>query len=194
MADNAGGVQVRAELTPNPDTVKFIVNRTFFPSGSCNFPDRTKASDSLLASHLFQIQSVQEVMIGTNFVSVTKSSNADWQGILPQVNTELQKFLETNQPVVSDSLLPNESPSGEKSAGIDSDIETKIKKILDEEIRPAIAMDGGDVVYHGFQEGVVQLHLQGACRSCPSATMTLRMGIEARLKQAIPEVKEVVPV
>ena len=135
-------------------------------------------------------------MLGPDFVSVTKSQNADWQALLPPVIERLKAFLSSGEPAIADSLIPSAEEHKQDTVAGDAqhDIEMKIREILDQEIRPAVARDGGDIVFYGFQDGVVQLHLQGACSSCPSSIMTLKLGIENRLKQSIPEVREVLQV
>ncbi|MBI4388213.1 MAG: SUF system NifU family Fe-S cluster assembly protein [Candidatus Omnitrophica bacterium] len=181
-------IKLSAEMTPNPNTIKFLVNRQFLESGSFDFPTREKAKDSPLALKLFEIDSVNGVLIGTNFITVTKEPHADWQTIAPTVATAIQEFFASGGEAISKDALPSANEGG------NSLIEQKIKQILDAEIRPAVARDGGDIVFYGYQDGIVTLHLQGACSSCPSSIMTLKMGVEHRLKQAVPEIKEVVQV
>lgn len=183
-------VQITAEVTPNPHTLKFNVGKTLLESGSLNYTDRDKAKESLLASKLFENENVLGVMIGTSFVTVTKAPAAQWQNVVEPVTKIIKDLLATDQ-----KLFPQ--ASGVKSdtppAG-NSEIETKIREVLDNEIRPAVAMDGGDIIFYGYDNGVVTLHLQGSCSSCPSSVMTLKMGVENRLKSLIPEVREVVQV
>ncbi len=181
------------EITPNPETVKFVVNRSFFKSGTVNFTDPEKTEGSSLAARLFCHTFVAEVLVGPDFVSVTKKKEADWKDILRPVMEVLYRFFETGEPPVARDLIPEEEEEPALFEAL-SETERKIREILDKEIRPAIAQDGGDVVFRGFHDGILELHLQGACRSCPSATYTLKQGIEAYLKTIIPELKEVVQV
>lgn len=189
MKEKKEEVQLSAEMTPNPNTVKFLVNRVFFESGSFDFPTKEKAQDSALAMRLFEIDSVSGVLIGSNFITVTKTPHSEWQIVAPSVAETIQTFLASDEPVIS----PTAIPSGTGNAG-DSEIEQKIRTILDQEIRPAVARDGGDIIFYGYKDGTVTLHLQGSCSSCPSSIMTLKMGVENRLKQSIPEIREVVQV
>ncbi len=179
-------VQISAEVTPNPNTLKFVVNRTFFEFGSMDFPDREKAQESPLASKLFEIPSVAGVFIGTNFITVTKTVEADWNALITPVVNMIRALLGTGESVIG---------KGDGAQSTTSDpVESKIREILDREIRPAVAMDGGDITFLKYQDGVVTLHLKGSCSACPSSIMTLKMGVENRLKAEIPEVKEVVQV
>lgn len=182
----SGPIQVNAEVTPNPNTLKFGVNRRLLESGSIDFPDKRKAQESPLASKLFEIESVNGVFIGTNFVTVTKTPAADWKDLIPGVSETLKAALSSSGSAVGRA---EESPQDSGDP-----IERRIREILDREIRPAVAMDGGDVAFVSYEDGIVTLHLKGACSACPSAVMTLKMGVEHRLKSEIPEVKEVVQV
>ena len=187
---------ISAEVTPNPNTLKFNVNRTLVEAGSMNFPDAEKARGSFLPETLFGIQDVIGVMAGRDFITVTKRSASSWQAIVPAVTEKIKWALGEGKPLFSaeggpafggQAAAPAETVSG-------GDIEQKIREILDNEIRPAVAMDGGDITFCGYKDGVVILHLQGSCSSCPSSIMTLKMGVENRLKASIPEVREVVQV
>jgi Fe-S cluster biogenesis protein NfuA len=185
-------IEITAEMTPNPNTLKFNVNKVLMQNGSVNFPDREKAKGSF-AEQLFDVENVLGVMVGRDFITVTKAPAANWQSMVENVTNTIRHLFETNQVVLpqagtatSDQHIPAESYS--------SDIEQKIREILDREIRPAVNMDGGDITFHGYYDGVVTLHLQGSCSSCPSAIMTLKMGVENRLKALIPEIREVVQV
>jgi Fe-S cluster biogenesis protein NfuA len=182
-------IDLQAMPTPNPNTIKFLLNVEFLESGSIDFQDAAKAELSPLPKALFEIDGIQGVMVGTNFVSITKSSEAGWETVL-EASSDLIKELAEQDNLLEPALVEKAQEKGEE----DNEIVAKIKHILDTEIRPAIAMDGGDCSFEGFEDGVVTLALQGACSSCPSATLTLKMGIEGRLKEEIPEVTEVVQV
>ena len=184
-------LQIAAEITPNPSTLKFTLNRQLLESGSKNYPNKYAAIDSPLAAQLFDLGNVSGVMIGTDFVTVTKTQEADWQEAGPYVVKRLREFFDSGAEIFAPGAAKADAaPAGEGR----SEIEKKIIEILDTEVRPAVARDGGDIVFYGFDNGVVKLHLQGACSSCPSSIMTLKFGIENRLKQSIPEVKEVLQV
>jgi len=182
-------IDVSLEFTPNPNTLKYVVDRTLLETGAANFATRDSAEVSPLAKRLFAVPGVAGVMIGRNFVTVTKGPEGDWESLNRGVNETLVDHLSKGLPVV-DASASLSSHAGQGSG----EIETKIREILDREVRPAVAMDGGDITFEKFEDGVVYLFLQGSCAGCPSSTATLRMGIETRLKEAIPEVREVVSV
>lgn len=180
-------IEITAEITPNPNTLKFNVNKTLIASGSLNYPDKEKAKGSLLAEKLFEIENVIGVMVGQDFITITKAPAADWKPMVPTLTERIKSLLSQDQ-----ALFPKSAPTaGAATVGDTGDIEKKIQAVLDNEIRPAVAMDGGDIIFYGYRDGVVTLHLQGSCSSCPSSIMTLKMGVENRLKSLIPEVREV---
>lgn len=186
-------VAVTLDFTPNPNTLKFVVNRTFIERGAANFTEKQKAEQSPLASKVFSVPGVEAVMIGTNFVTVTKAADGNWDVLAEEVPKAIETHLEANLPIFDASYQVN-APAVSTSTGQNAEIENKIKEVLDNEIRPAVAMDGGDITFEKYEDGVVYLHLQGACSSCPSSTATLKMGVETRLRDVIPEIKEVVQV
>lgn len=184
-------VYVSLEFTPNPNTLKYSVNRELLATGSVNMVRSEDAKAySPLAARLFEVPGVCGVMIGKDFVTITKTEEGDWDVVHDRSSDLIEKHLNQNLPVVDEAALQERA----RSRGGDSDVERRIVEILDREIRPAVAMDGGDIVFERFEDGVVYLFLQGSCAGCPSATMTLKMGIETRLREAIPEVQEVVSV
>jgi len=186
-------VDIRAGITPNPNTLKFNVNQTLIESGSLNFPDKEKAKGATLPEALFEIENVLGVMVGRDFVTVTKLPGANWNLMVEPIIAALKKLFESGKIVFPQGAgVSAEAPAG-GTAGT-TEIEKKIRQILDDEIRPAVAMDGGDITFHGYDNGIVTLHLQGSCSSCPSSIMTLKMGVENRLKSLIPEVREVVQI
>lgn len=181
-------VYINLEFTPNPNTLKYSVNRTLVAVGARNFVKREEAqADSPLAARLFEVPGISGVMIGRDFVTVTKTDEGDWDVVHKNTSTVIEQHLTDNLPVVT-----GESRSSHKGGA--SAVENKIREILDNEIRPAVAMDGGDITFEKFEDGVVYLYLQGSCAGCPSSTATLKMGIEKRLQDAIPEVREVVSI
>ena len=182
-------VDVSLEFTPNPNTLKYVVNRVLLEKGAANFPDVSAAERSPLAKRLFAVTGVSGVMVGKNFVTVTKGSEGDWEGLNRGVTDIIKDHLTKNLLVLEEGAVTG-GPTGQ---GVGA-IEDKIRAILDAEIRPAVAMDGGDITFERFENGVVYLYLQGSCSGCPSSTATLKMGIENRLKEQIPEVQEVVSV
>jgi len=182
-------VQLTAVPTPNPNTVKFLVNRHFLEKGSISFLSAKEAEGSFLAEKLFEIQGIKSLMVGSNFISITKNADAGWETVLEPATFYLKNVLNSEEVLLNPGLVQKVQ---EESQVENSDIVKRIIDILDQEIRPAIAMDGGDCQFYSYEDGIVTLQLQGACSSCPSAVMTLKMGIENRLKEDIPEIKEVV--
>jgi Fe-S cluster biogenesis protein NfuA len=182
-------VYVSLEFTPNPNTLKYSVNRQLLEQGAVNFLKKDDAETrSPLAFKLFDVPGIAGVMIGKNFVTVTKTEEGDWDVVHKNSASIIEKHLAQDEPV----LLENGQTAAHK--GGQSEIENKIRDILDQEIRPAVAMDGGDITFEKYENGIVYLYLQGACSGCPSSTATLKVGIETRLREAIPEIQEVVSV
>ena len=182
-------ITLTAMPTPNPNTVKFLVNKTFFELGSIDFPTQESAKDSLLPKTLMDVDGIESVMIGTNFVSISKEDSAGWEVVLEPASDIIKDLCcKDDVKLFDDALIPDPDKGSEN----DSVQVKKIKKILDSEIRPAIAMDGGDCEFFGYEDGILTLKMQGACSTCPSSVMTLKMGIENRLREEIPDLKEVV--
>lgn len=182
-------IYVSLEFTPNPNTLKYSVNQPLLEKGAISFLNKDDAEKrSPLAAKLLNIPGISGVMIGRNFVTVTKTEEGDWDVVHKNTSTLIQNHLAQNEPV----LLDHGNSDGHK--GGQSEIENKIREILDNEIRPAVAMDGGDITFEKYEDGIVYLYLQGSCSGCPSSTATLKMGIETRLREAIPEVQEVVSI
>lgn len=187
-------VYVSLEFTPNPNTLKYSVNRELLNKGAVNFIKKDDAEKrSPLAAKLFGVPGISGVMIGKNFVTVTKDEAGDWDVVHKSSSTIIEKHLSSNEEVLNESSAAQAGGSDAHKGG-NTEIENKIREILDNEIRPAVAMDGGDITFEKFEDGVVYLYLQGSCAGCPSSTATLKMGIETRLREAIPEVQEVVSV
>lgn len=185
-------VYVSLEFTPNPNTLKYSVNRQILDKGAMNFIRKADAeAKSPLAAKLFGVEGISGVMIGKDFVTVTKTESGDWDNVHKTASTMIEEHLYNNEPVFNAGAL---DAQGEPTGQGNGAIETKIREILDNEIRPAVAMDGGDITFERFENGTVYLHLQGSCAGCPSSTITLKQGIETRLKEALPEVHEVVSV
>ncbi|NBT59377.1 NifU family protein [bacterium] len=185
-------IQISLEFTPNPNTLKFVVSTRLMERGAANFLSLEQAvGKSPLAEQLFSVPGVSAVMVGPNFITITKKLEGDWDIVAEQVPQKIEQHLTAALPVFSEGFNPSASHSS-SSKPEDQEIEKKIREILDTEIRPAVAMDGGDITFGKFEDGVVYLSLQGSCSSCPSSTATLKMGVETRLKELIPEVKEVV--
>ncbi len=181
-------IQITTEFTPNPQSLKFNVSVPVCAHGAVQFASKAESGKSPLAAKIFEIEAVKEVMIGPDFVTVTRDAKtSSWGPLIPVISQIIREFLACGgNPKVCESCAEVSAPH--------SEVERKIIEILNEQIRPALARDGGDVRFCGFENGVVKLHLKGACSGCPSATITLKMGIEAYLKEYVPEVKEVVRV
>jgi Fe-S cluster biogenesis protein NfuA len=183
---------IQTESTPNPATLKFLPGRSVLETGTADFPNAEAGAKSPLAARIFATEGVTGVFFGTDFVTVTKAADVDWSHIKPAILGAIMEHFQSGQPVLDGA----ESGSAGHAAhdGPDSDIVNQIKELLDTRVRPAVAQDGGDITFHGFDRGIVYLHMQGACAGCPSSTLTLKMGIENLLRHYIPEVLEVRPV
>ena len=178
---------IQTESTPNPATLKFLPGQAVLEAGTADFPNLEAAAKSPLARRVFEVEGVTGVFFGTDFVTVTKTDAVAWDHIKPAVLGAIMEHYQSGDPVV-------EGGGGGGHAaheGEDSELVAQIKELLDTRVRPAVAQDGGDITFHGFDRGVVYLHMQGACAGCPSSTLTLKMGIENLLKHYLPEVTEV---
>ncbi len=183
---------IQTESTPNPATLKFLPGLTVLEMGTADFPSADAAGASPLAQRLFGVQGVTGVFFGTDFVTVTKADAEDWDHLKPALLGAIMEHFQSGAPVMADGA---ERSSGHADHdGEDAEVVGQIKELLDSRVRPAVAQDGGDITFHGFDRGVVYLHMQGACAGCPSSTLTLKMGIENLLRHYIPEVTEVRPV
>ena len=182
---------IQTEETPNPATLKFLPGRDVMGAAPpADFPNAESAKASPLAESLFKISQVSSVFLGSDFITITKSED-DWQQLKPILLTALMDFFLTGLPVINQTpALQDVSESADGEEG-DSEIVSTIKQLLDTRVRPAVAQDGGDIVFHGYEDGVVSLTMRGACAGCPSSTATLKHGIENLLKHFIPEINEV---
>ena len=179
---------IQTEDTPNPATLKFIPGTDVMGQGTADFPDKQTAGTSPLARRLFQIDGIEAVFLGSDFVTVTKGDDQEWFTLKPSILAGIMEHYASGLPVVEASK-DDQDNDGEE----DDELVKQIKHLLDTRVRPAVAMDGGDIVFHDFDDGIVTLSMQGACSGCPSSTATLKMGIENMLRHYIPEVKEVRP-
>ncbi|MBU2891615.1 MULTISPECIES: NifU family protein [Celeribacter] len=184
---------IQTESTPNPATLKFLPGQTVLETGTADFTSPEAAETSPLAQRIFKVGHVSAVFFGTDFVTVTKDEDTDWDHVKPAILGAIMEHFQSGEPVMGGQ---GATPAGGHAAhdGPDSEIITQIKELLDTRVRPAVAQDGGDITFHGFDRGIVYLHMQGACAGCPSSTLTLKMGIENLLRHYIPEVLEVRPV
>ena len=177
---------IETEQTPNPATLKFLPGRSVMVQGTADFASAEAAERSPLAQRLFQVEGVSGVFLGSDFVTVAKAETKTWQVLKPAILGIIMEHFAANRPVILESSA---APAAE--AGEDSEIVTQIKELLETRVRPAVAQDGGDIIFQGYEDGVVFLHLQGSCAGCPSSTATLKMGIENMLKHYVPEIVEV---
>ncbi len=177
---------IQTEKTPNPETLKFLPGQPVMAEGNADFADPEAAAVSPLAVAIFEVERVTRVFFGADFISVTKTGG-DWPEVKAEVLGAIMQHYTSGAPV----LAPGTTLPGAGDSDADPETVKQIKAILDEKIRPAVAQDGGDVVFDSFREGVVYLHMQGACAGCPSSTMTLKSGIENLLRYYVPEVLEV---
>ncbi len=182
---------IQTESTPNPATLKFLPGQAVLETGTADFPTPNDADNSPLAQRIFSVKGVTAVFFGTDFVTVTKADDVEWDHIKPALLGAIMEHYQSGKPAVEGA--PAAAGHAEHS-GEDSQIVEQIKDLLDTRVRPAVAQDGGDITFHGFDRGIVYLHMQGACAGCPSSTITLKMGIENLLRHYIPEVIEVRPV
>jgi Fe-S cluster biogenesis protein NfuA len=180
---------IQTEETPNPATLKFLPGRAVMTSGTANFTTPEAARISPLAERLFSLPEVAGVFLGTDFVTVTKAAEGDWYRLKPAILATIMEHFTAGRPV----LLADQVADGgaDASDGDEDEIVAQIKELLETRVRPAVAQDGGDIIFHDFEDGVVYLHMQGSCSGCPSSTATLKAGIENMLRYYIPEVIEV---
>ena len=182
---------IQTESTPNPATLKFLPGQTVLEAGTADFPTAEAAGASPLAQRIFAVDGVTGVFFGTDFVTVTKTDVVAWDHIKPAILGAIMEHYQSGALVIEGEAA---ATGHAEHDGPDGEIVGQIKELLDTRVRPAVAQDGGDITFHGFERGVVNLHMQGACAGCPSSTLTLKMGIENLLRHYIPEVTEVRPV
>ena len=184
---------IQTEHTPNPATLKFIPGKTVLGDGTVDYRSKPEAAGSPLAVRLFDIDGVTGVFLGSDFISVTKG-DTEWPHIKPAILGAIMEHYMSGAPMVDSGESTDQDAEHEHYDAKDEDTVKTIKELLDTRVRPAVANDGGDITFHGFKDGVVFLHMRGACAGCPSSTATLRHGIENLLKHFCPDVQEVRPV
>lgn len=190
-------ISIYTEMTPNPETMKFVANKLLYPGKSADFPEESSAGPSPLAKELFSFPFIKSVFIASNFITLTKTSDTeDWQEVIPTIKQFLKDYLENGGVVVNDeemqALRATQPVASNEVSADDDDIVKRIKELLENYVRPAVEMDGGNIQFRSYKEGKVNLMLQGSCSGCPSSMVTLKAGIEGMMKRMIPEVKEVV--
>lgn len=187
-------LDVYAEATPNPEALKFMVNRQLFTSQALDFRKAEDAEKAPLAKALFEFDFVDGVFFMNNFISITKKPEYQWVELIPQLRNFLHQYISNGNQLVDSELLENQQNTSEDANDNDEDEEgpeAQIKKILEEHVKPAIEMDGGAIHFKSFEDGVVKVVLKGSCSGCPSSTVTLKNGIEGLLKQVVPGVESV---
>ena len=183
-------MNIKTEITPNPSSLKFLPGQAVMEKGTADFRNMEEANRSPLALNLFKIDGVEGVFFGSDFISITKSNNREWQILKPSISETIIEYFKSGTAVM---LQGKEDKTGTSNTE-DNEAVIKIKEIIDTKVRPAVAKDGGDIIFQSFDKGIVYLHMQGSCSGCPSSTATLKAGIENMLKHYVPEVHEVRPV
>ena len=184
-------VSIYTEMTPNPETMKFVANKLLYPGKSIDFPDEAGAAPSPMAKELFAFPFIRSVFIASNFVTLTKTPETNWDEVIPSIREFLKQYLEEGKAVINEDQIVHKGENNTVSAD-DTDVVVRIKELLENYVKPAVEMDGGAISFRGFESGTVSLMLQGSCSGCPSSMITLKSGIEAMMTRMIPEVKEVV--
>jgi Fe-S cluster biogenesis protein NfuA len=187
-------VSIYTEMTPNPETMKFVANKLLYPGKSLDVAEEALATASPLAKELFSFPFIKSVFIASNFVTLTKTNDTeDWQDVIPTIKTFLKEYLEAGGVVVNeDEVAKMKQEATNVVSADDDDVVKRVKELLENYVKPAVEMDGGAIQFKSYKEGIVNLMLQGSCSGCPSSMVTLKAGIEGMMKRMIPEVKEVV--
>lgn len=185
-------VSIYTEMTPNPETMKFVANKLLYPGKSIDFPDEASATPSPLAQELFGFPFVRGVFIASNFVTLTKMPDTLWEEVIPTIRQFLKAYLEEGKVVIHEDQVVIKHEESNTISDSDTDVVKRIKEMLENYVKPAVEMDGGAISFRGYDDGIVKLMLQGSCSGCPSSMITLKAGIEGMMKRMIPEVKEVV--
>lgn len=186
-------ISIYTEMTPNPETMKFVANKLLYPGKSIDFPDVESAKPSPLAVELFGFPFIKAVFIASNFVTLTKNPETDWNDVNATIRQFLKEYLEEGKAIINeDEVATIKQESSNSILADDTDVVKRIKELLDNYVRPAVEMDGGAIQFKSYDAGIVNLMLQGSCSGCPSSMITLKAGIEGMMKRMIPEVQEVV--
>ena len=187
-------ISIYTEMTPNPETMKFVANKLLYPGKSIDFADESIADPSPLAKELFSFPFIKSVFIASNFITLTKTADtSDWQDVIAPIKQFLKEYLEGGGVVINEEEVAKMKQEASNTVSADDDdIVKRIKELLDNYVKPAVEMDGGAIQFRSYDAGTVNLMLQGSCSGCPSSMITLKAGIEGMMKRMIPEVKEVV--
>jgi Fe-S cluster biogenesis protein NfuA len=185
-------ISIYTEMTPNPETMKFVANKLLYPGKSIDFPDVESAKPSPLAAELFGFPFIKAVFIASNFVTLSKTPETEWSDVIPTIRQFLKEYLEEGKLVVNEEEILARKPQATNDvAADDDDVVKRIKELLENYVKPAVEMDGGAIQFKSYEDGVVKLMMQGSCSGCPSSMITLKAGIEGMMKRMVPEVKEV---
>jgi NFU1 iron-sulfur cluster scaffold homolog, mitochondrial len=190
-------VSVYAEANPNPESMKFVLSTTLLPDAvSVDYPTLESAANSPLAQELFNFDYVSRIFISSNFVTVTKNTDIQWVQLIPELRNFIKSYVEAGGPIFLEDPAAEQAQANSNATaeltGEDAIISQKVIDLLDNYVRPAVEQDGGNITFKSYNQGVVTVNLQGSCSGCPSATVTLKSGIENLLKRMVPEVTEVV--
>jgi Fe-S cluster biogenesis protein NfuA len=180
---------IQTEPTPNPSSLKFLPGETVMKQGTVDYRNQTEAKNAPMALDLFKIKGIEGVFFGSDFISITKNNDLDWEMIKNPIIEIITNYFEAGKKIINSEVEvkdKNISSNSEESEAVN-----KIREILDTKVRPAVAKDGGDIVFKSFEKGIVYLNMQGSCAGCPSSTATLKSGVENLLKHYVPEVLEV---
>jgi Fe-S cluster biogenesis protein NfuA len=185
-------ISIYTEMTPNPETMKFVANKLLFPGKSIDMADVETARPSPLATELFGFPFIKSVFIASNFVTLTKTPETDWDDVISTIRLFLKEYLEEGKTIINEEEIVVTKKDTNNIDADDDDVVKRIKELLENYVKPAVEMDGGAIQFRSYNQGVVNLMLQGSCSGCPSSMITLKAGIEGMMKRMIPEVKEVV--
>lgn len=183
---------IQTEATPNPNTMKFLPGQTVLAERTAFFTSKENAGESPLAMALFELPDIRAIFYGGDFITVTKTESALWEVLKPQILTTIMEHYQSGNPLMVDVKAVEKVEKVYSES--DAEIVEKIKELIEVRVRPAVAQDGGDIVFHSFEDGIVRLEMHGSCSGCPSSTATLKQGIETMLKHYVPEVLAVEPV
>jgi NFU1 iron-sulfur cluster scaffold homolog, mitochondrial len=183
-------ISIYTEMTPNPETMKFVANKLLYPGKSIDFPDIESAKPSPLAVELFGFPFIRAVFIASNFITLSKTPDTEWQDVIPTIREFLKEYLEG--VINEEEIVIVKSEGSNVVNADDDDVVKRIKELLENYVKPAVEMDGGAIQFKSYEDGKVNLMLQGSCSGCPSSMITLKAGIEGMMKRMIPEVNEVV--
>jgi Fe-S cluster biogenesis protein NfuA len=191
-SNNSIPVMLYTEATPNPNTLKFVVNRSLIQGDTFQLSRDELSVDTPFANEIYTFPYVQNLFFSTNYISISKDDTVLWAEAMPELREAIKKYLDADNPVFSVGFVPPLSLASNSIADDDSDVNIRIKAALDKYVKPAVEMDGGNISFVKFDDGVLVLQLQGSCSGCPSSTITLKQGIEQLMKRFVPEVREVV--